>query len=382
MAFGVICEYNPFHTGHLHQINEIKRISNEPIVCVMSGHLTQRGEIAVLDKYARAEMALRAGADVVLELPVPFCLASAEYFASAGVHILRGVGVDKLCFGSESADAQEIMRIAKIAASDEFKAKCAESAGKEPSAAAYFELLKNECGADNILSNDILGIEYTKAIIKSGFDMKICPIKREGNLYNDTALEFGKLPSASAIREKLAQGNVNDISEFVPDSTLEILKREEISSFEYAKDGALLCLRLLDSARLDVAVSDVGLVNRITDCAARAATFDDMLKDVQTKKYTRAAIRRAILYMLLGISNDDLQNMPRYAVLLGVSPKGREYLSDIRKKDCAVKVVTKPADAPDGRQKELSVRADALYTACFEKKRESGFYMKKNPVII
>ena len=144
----------------------------------------------------------------------------------------------------------------------------------------------------------------------------------------------------------------------------------------------MLCLRLLDSARLDVAVSDVGLVNRITDCAARAATFDDMLKDVQTKKYTRAAIRRAILYMLLGIRNDDLQNMPRYTVLLGVSPKGREYLSDIRKKDCAVKVVTKPADAPDGRQKELSVRADALYTACFEKKRESGFYMKKNPVII
>ena len=382
MAFGIICEYNPLHTGHLHQINEIKRISDEPIICVMSGHLTQRGEIAIFDKYARAEMALQAGADVVLELPVPFCASSAEYFAAAGVHILWGVGVDKLCFGSESADADEIMRVARIAASDEFRAECANASLTEQSTAAYFDLLQKRSGAQNILSNDILGIEYTKAIIKNGYEMKIYPIKREGNLYNETELKGGKLPSASAIREKLTGGRLSEIAEFVPASTLQIMEREEASSIEYAKDAILMYLRLFDSSNLDIAVSDVGLINRITSCAARQTTFDGMLGEVQTKKYTRAAIRRAILYMLLGVKNTDLQNMPTYTGLLGANARGREYLSDIRKKEYPVRVITKPADAPDGRQKALSLRADALYTACFKEKRESGYYMKKTPIII
>ena len=117
MAFGIVCEYNPFHNGHLHQINEIKKASCEPIICVMSGNLTQRGEMAIADKYARAKMALESGADLVVELPVPFSIASAEYFAAAGVSILARMGVNKLSFGSESADAEKIMKIAQIAAS-------------------------------------------------------------------------------------------------------------------------------------------------------------------------------------------------------------------------------------------------------------------------
>ena len=167
MAFGIICEYNPFHNGHLRQINEIKKLSDEPIICVMSGNFTQRGEIAITDKYSRAKTALCAGADAVLELPVPFSIASAEYFASAGVHILNGAGVDKLCFGSESADAERLYRIARAACSDEFLAECESLSKKDGNAAAYFELLARFSGESDILSNDILGIEYTKAIIKN-----------------------------------------------------------------------------------------------------------------------------------------------------------------------------------------------------------------------
>ena len=382
MAFGIVCEYNPFHNGHLHQINEIKRTSNEPIICAMSGNFTQRGEIAIADKYTRAQMALAGGADLVVELPVPFCMASAEYFASASVDILARLGVDKLSFGSESGDAEKIMKIAQISALDDFKAECESLSKKQGSANAYFELLAKKSGEENILSNDILGIEYTKAIIKNGYDMKICPIKREGNAYRDTDLCVGELPSASAIRETLSEENFEKIADFVPASTLEILKENQLADIGYAKEGILLTLRLIDTESIDIAVSDRGLVNRILSTAHECSTFDEFEEKLQTKKYTKSAIRRAILYVLLGVKKDDLDTLPTHTILLGASEKGREYLASIRKNEGTIKVITKPADAEGSRQFELSKKADALYTMCFVSKKESGFYIKKAPVIL
>lgn len=382
MAYGIVCEYNPFHNGHLHQINEIKKKTDEPIICVMSGNFTQRGEIAIADKYARAEMALRGGADLVVELPAPFCFASAEYFAAAAVKILVQLGVDKLSFGSESADAEKLMKIARIAASDEFKDECARLSQNAGGVGAYFDLLAKNSGEDNILSNDILGIEYTKAIIKNGYKMQICPIKREGSAYRDTALTHGEFPSASAIRESLKNGSIEDISGFVPASTLQILMNNKLSDINYAKDGILLALRLIDAEKTDVAISDRGLVNRVLATSHECISFDEFEERLQTKKYTRSAIRRAILYIMLGIKQSDLDNMPEYALLLGANAKGREHLASIRKNEDAIRVITKPADAEGSRQLELSKKADALYTMCFSNKKESGFYIKKSPVII
>lgn len=382
MAFGIICEYNPFHNGHLHQIDQIKMTSDEPIICVMSGNFTQRGDAAIVDKYARAEMALLSGADLVLELPVPYCLSSAEYFASAGVNILARAGVDKLCFGSESADAERIKKIAIVACSSEFKAECAGLPASEGSAAAYFDLLAERSGVKNILSNDILGIEYTKAIIKNGYDMQIFPIKREGSAYLDRELKENAHPSASAIRESIKSDSLENIKGFVPASTLELLKRGEKASLDSAGDGILLFLRLINADDLDVAISDRGLVNRILSVAHECKTFDEFEQRLQTKKYTKSAIRRAILYILLGIKQSDLDLPPAYATLLGANERGREYLSSIRKNEGCIRIVTKPASAEDCRQTELSYKADALYTICFESKRESGFYIKKSPVIV
>ena len=382
MAFGIICEYNPFHNGHLHQIKEIKKASDEPIICVMSGNFTQRGEVAIADKYARAQMALEAGADLVVELPVPFCVASAEYFASAGIEILNSLGADKLSFGSESVDADKIIKIAEIAASDEFKEECANLSKEQGSAGAYFDLLAEKSGVADIKSNDILGIEYTKAILKNGYKIQICPIKREGNAYRDTELSLGELPSASAIRETITRGKIEDISAFVPASTLKILRENELADINNVKDGILLALRLIDGEKLDVAISDCGLVNRILSTAHECASFDEFEYKLQTKKYTASAIRRAILYILIGIKQSDLDTLPIYTILLGANEKGREYLASIRKSESAIKVITKPADAEGSRQFELSKKADALYTMCFENKKESGFYIKKSPVIL
>ena len=382
MAFGIVCEYNPFHNGHLHQINEIKKKTDEPIICVMSGNFTQRGEISIVDKYARAKSALECGADLVVELPIPFCTSSAEYFASASIYILAKMGVDKLSFGSESGDAEKIIKIAKIAASDEFKDECELLSKEQTSAGAYFELLAKKSGEENILSNDILGIEYTKAIIKNGYDMQIFPIKREGNAYRDTQLFLGEFPSASAIRFALSCGNRENIANFVPEQTIKMLEENELANFERVKDSILFTLRLLNEDTVDVAISDKGLVNRIITTAHEYTSFDEFEAKLQTKKYTKSAIRRAILYILLGIKQSDLESMPTYSVLLGANEKGREYLASIRKNEEAIKLITKPADAEGSRQFELSKKADALYTMCFENKKESGFYIKKSPVIL
>lgn len=381
MAFGIICEYNPFHNGHLRQINEIKKVSDEPIVCVMSGNFTQRGDVAIAYKYARAQMAIEAGADLVLELPVPFCMASAEYFASAGVYILNELGVDKISFGSESADADKIMKIADIAASDEFKEECARLSKNEGSASAYFDLLAEKSGVDGIKSNDILAIEYAKAIIKNKYVMKICPIKREGNAYRDTELVNGELPSASAIRESIFGGGFNEISKFVPSTTLDILKSNELADIHNIESGVLLTLRLADAEKLDVAISDKGLINRIISLAQSSESLEDLIENLQTKKYTSAAIRRAILYILLGIKQSDLEAVPTYTTLLGAGEKGRAYLSLIRKDERDIKIVTKPADAEECRQLEIDKKADALYSMCFEHKKRSEFCVKKSPYI-
>lgn len=381
MAFGIICEYNPFHNGHLRQINEIKKESDEPIVCIMSGNFTQRGEVAIADKYARAQMAIEAGADIVLELPVPFCMASAEYFASAGVYILNELGVDKISFGSESADAKKIMNIARIASSDEFRMGCASLPKEEGSASAYFDLLAEKSGVDGIKSNDILAIEYAKAIIKNKYLMKICPIKREGNAYRDTELVEGEFPSASAIRKSIFNGKFDEIEDFVPNTTLNALKSNDIADIYNIGGGALLALRLMDSEGLDVAISDKGLVNRILTLSCECTSFDEFEEKLQTKKYTQSAIRRAMLYILLGIKQSDLDEMPTYTTLLGASEKGRDYLSSIRRSERNMKIITKPADVSDCRQLKIDQKADALYSMCFEKKKESGFCTRKKPYI-
>ena len=155
-----------------------------------------------------------------------------------------------------------------------------------------------------------------------------------------------------------------------------------MSNLDHAKDGILLLLRTLNAEKLDVAISDSGLVNRIISTAHESASFDEFEQNLQTKKYTASAIRRAIFYIVLGIKHSDLDKMPEYTTLLGANARGREYLSSIRKSESAIKVVTKPADAEGCRQFELSKKADALYTMCFENKKQSGFYIKKSPVII
>ncbi len=381
MSFGIICEYNPFHNGHLSQINKIREISDEPIVCVMSGNFTQRGEVALTDKYTRAKSAVMCGADAVVELPMPFCISSAEYFARAGVDILYSLGVDKLCFGSESGGKEKILQIANVASSDEFKNACTALPKGEESAGAYFDLLAQMSGCDEIKSNDILGIEYAKAIITRNYNMEIYPIKREGTQYRENTLICGENPSASAVRKSIESSGIESIMDYVPHAVTEILEKSEMSDIKYASDALLLYLRLYRDRDIDLAVRDTGIINRVVSVAEQSSDYTEFERALQTKKYTSSSLRRAVLYMLLGIRERDLKANVEYTTLLAANGAGREILSQIRKKENSIPVITKPSSAPDGRQKELDRRADSFYTMCFENKKDKGFYVRKNPYI-
>ena len=195
-AVGVICEYNPLHSGHAYQLTKLKEA--QAVICLMSGNFTQRGEAAVLPPAERAAMALAAGADLVLELPFPFCCGSARYFATAGVRALAALGCDTLCFGSECADKDALLAAAARLNEAEFAESLQSRTPNTGDAAAHFSAL-----GDTPASNDILALEYTRAILEEQLLLEIAPILREGAGYTETTL----------------MASIFDISIFAPNNT-------------------------------------------------------------------------------------------------------------------------------------------------------------------
>ena len=225
----VICEYNPFHSGHKHQIDTLKAMGYDCIVCAMSGNFVQRGEMSMTDKYTRAQMAIAGGADLVVELPFPFSCLSAEGFATAGAHILASLGVDAISFGSESEDISLLEKMADATMSAKFPKIYADiqKSSSYGSASAYFAALKQLTGEDTeLFSNDILGISYIAAIRRMSASVDIVPIRRKGASYNESELKDGVLPSASAIRKAAysSDNNFTSVENHMPQAALNILR--------------------------------------------------------------------------------------------------------------------------------------------------------------
>ena len=366
---GVICEYNPFHGGHAYLLERVR--GAETVICLMSGEFTQRGEAAILPPVARAEMALRAGADLVLELPFPYCAGSARYFATAGVDALSRLGADTLAFGSESADLVSLQAAAGKTLDEDFINKCANGAKNKGDAAKYFETL----GEGDLLSNDILAIEYIRAVQSLGAALKPHPILRVGAGYRDTDAGVA-YPSATALRQKLTRGE--DIASDLPEA-VRLAWRNAVDRYgiaDVARLGApmLALLRTLEvkSGRTgeenDVADCGGGLLERLVGAANVATDYRSLCKGAATKKYTDGRIRRALLYLLAGVTYEDLSATPSYLQLLGANERGRAFLSATRKTR-EIPVVTKPADITAlgemaARQRALSAVAKGLYALC------------------
>ena len=395
---GIVCEYNPFHTGHKRQIDSLREGGAEVIVCAMSGNFSQRGELTVADKYTRAEAAVRCGADVVVELPFPYSSLSAECFCSAGVHILASLGCDTLSFGSESADVSLLDRAAAAILSEDFKRAYSEADKNQGSARSYFDLISSFLGQDAaLLSNDILAISYIAAIKQNNINMKAFPIKRQGAAYTEERLGDG-YPSATAIRKAVKNTSTGFFSlsdKHIPAESAEVLRSAQSKGLapvftDSSGTDILSFFRLMSpediSARAKkrsgggttVAEDGCGIVERLCNCAKRSRNFDEFIKSSYNSRYTDARINRVILFSLLGVSDALTKEMPPYTTLLAASEKGRKYLSEIRK-TAEYPIITKPADAPECALTDIVRLSDALYASAMPQNANFDYFIKKHP---
>ena len=343
-------------------------------------------------------MALSAGADLVLELPYPYSSSGAEFFASAAVRILSAAGVGTLCFGSECADIDALKRAASLCEGDQFSEAYKDIAGVGVgSATSFFEAYTHVSGESFPGgSNDLLGVAYIRAIIRNKLNIDPIAIKREGSAYNDGELtsESG-YPSALMIRNALGDG-LGKIEKCLPEKAYEILA-DCVSSgkapcdIKKIESAVLAFFRLADPetlAKANIAEAGGGLAERICKFARIARSYDELVSITSGKNYTRSRVRRAILSLMTGATEEDVRRAPAYTTVLGFNGAGRELLAAQRKRDDGeIAFVTKPADAPAlsesaARQFYLSERADALFTLAKPSPSENGEYLLRSPEIM
>lgn len=374
---GVIAEYNPFHEGHKYHLSQAKEATGaSACVCVLSSNFVQRGEPALINKWARTNIALKSGADLVVELPSAFSCASAEYFASAAVKILDSLScVDYLCFGSEEGNLEKIEKVAHYLAdeNDDFKTALKSFLDQGLSfAAARQEALKNINVApenksieNDLLSsildkpNNILGIEYLKAIKRMGSSIQPVTIERVGEGYNSTK-HASSFSSATAIRRYLAslKGYENILEDDflnnnLPRTSLEIMS-DEFSSGRgpvFPEAYELILLNLLrrtgeDELRRLPYVSE-GLENRLKSAALVSTSYQELVANVVTSRYPSSRIKRILCALLTGMTGEFLDELKangyaQYIRVLGFNETGRSLLAGIKKK-AALPIITRPA---------------------------------------
>lgn len=408
-ASGVICEFNPFHNGHAYLLSRMREQVGEDgcVVCVMSGRFVQRGEVAMADPYLRAKTALAGGADLVVELPFPWSCAGAEHFAMAGVRILSQLGVDTLTFGSETGDAHLLYSAESAINSPSFGVNYAELCRNGMgTAAAFSEALRKVSRVplpDGFpSSNDLLGIAYIRALRLLRADGDFAPdtemIKRLGAAYRDGQLTDCLYPSATSLRLLIREAACDPVAMesiltgTMPEGSLARLMAGSLSG-ELPVDGDRLLPFLHTHYRLAEPVSmegfaecGGGIMGHICRVARETPTASGFMEALRTKQYPDARLRRALLFGVLGVDGDDLLMKPDHTTVLGANRRGRAFLREWRRerKDDAeslrpFSVVTKPADAPEGRQRLLAERADALFTLCYPTPRAAGDLYKQTP---
>lgn len=337
-----ICEYNPFHNGHKRHIEYIREnIKPDALAIIMSGNFTQRGEIAILDKFTRAEHAIKAGADIVFELPTVFSSAPAEIFAKGGIKLINSVnGVDKiLCFGTESAQKSKLMATATalLDESKEFKKlyKAELKTGITSIKAKINALSKmnvDELDFDLLKSpNNILGIEYAKAVIASNSSVDLHPILRVGSGYNDDELS-SSLPSALAVRTAISSNAKKKVKNAVPDFVYKDLP----DTLPNADDLIFYSLLKTPKAELsEILDCGEGLENRIKALAVNCENLTELKNKLKTKRYTYARLSRILVSCMLGTSERDVRkalSSDLYLKVLAVNASKTELLSEFAKR--------------------------------------------------
>ncbi len=337
---GIICEYNPLHNGHLYHLNKIRESGADGIVAVMSGNFVQRGDAAILDKFTRAKLAIQAGVDLVLELPVTYALAPAENFAMGGVAILSSLGnLTDLSFGSESGDIQLLQQAAQACrvckteyadVMDDFL----RSGYSYPEVLSQMvkQLYGQETAEVLRQPNNTLAIAYLNALDALQSPMRPFTIPRKGAGHHSTSVNNGTA-SATYIRQYFAEGG--DCRHMMPTYAWHALKQAasngETGSMENLERLILYKLRTTDPDEMHgIAEIGQGLEHRLYK-AKRSASLEELLKNIQTKRYPMARLRRILLHLLLDIRTEDIQKYPPYVRILAFNETGRRILRESKR---------------------------------------------------
>lgn len=329
---GIICEYNPLHLGHKKQIDRIRAEYGEDtaIVCAMSGNFVQRGAPAIIDKTARAKAAVACGADLVLELPVTGALSSAEGFAASGVRTLAPI-CDTLCFGAETAQPDALLSAAQALLREDYPPLLREELDTGKSFPAARETALNRMGVDSgVLSkpNDILAVEYCKAILSQQAEMEIYPIHRQGS-YHALAVD-AENPSATAVRNLMLIAH--NWRSCVPGNARTFLEGEPLHSTAAGEKAVLARLRTMTDADFEaLPYGSEGLWRKLMHCARRENTLEEILCATKSKRYTRSRLDRMVMCAFLGITADMLAMDVPYTRVLAFSSRGRAILNAAKK---------------------------------------------------
>ncbi len=341
---GIIAEYDPFHKGHAAHIAATRAEAGgnaTHIVTVLSGSFTQRGEPAMLSKFCRAEMALSAGSDLVLELPLPWSMAPAERFAAGGIALLHALGcVEILSFGSECGNAESLQRLAQIPDDPAYRKTLHQAldtgipyaAARQVAACA---LAGETDGALLASPNNTLGVEYIRAVKAQGADFQLFTLSRQGALHSDDVPVNG-FASGSFLRKAISAGALTEAAAYMPRETFALLKTAlehgEAPADAHTIDiGILARLRRMTREKFAILpYLSEGLENRLYEASRSASSIQELLALVKTRRYPLSRIRRILWSAMLGMTAEDATGLPPYIRVLGMNQRGREILAAAR----------------------------------------------------
>ena len=382
---GIIAEYNPFHNGHLYQIKKAKELTGaDTVIAVMSGNFTQRGETSLVNKFEKTKIALQNEVDMVIELPTIYSISSAENFALGGIKILNEIGnIDYLVFGIEEDNLQELQAIADVLVNenDEFKSKIKTELDKGNSYPKAREItLKKVLLSENMKDimqkpNNILAIEYLKALKITNSRIKPFAIKRKNSMHHDNNINEN-YASGTYIRKLFIENNFDEISKVVPKYTYERLSELKshgtyVTSINDFSDIVIYKIRMMTKEEISkIADVNEGLENSIKLASTTCKTIDEIIEKVSTKRYTKTRISRILTYILLDITKSDMEQSKKndpYIRVLGINKKCEEILSTINNN----KLITslKKFEENNGENELLNIdkKATEIYTIKYPK---------------
>lgn len=378
-ATGIICEYNPFHNGHIYHLNKVKELNKDNcIILVMSSYFMQRGEVNILNKWDRTSIALLYGVDIIVELPFVFATQSADTFAYGGISLLNHLKVDNIVFGSETSNINELTKIANIQNSSNYDTSVKKYLDKGLNYPTAMSKALYDLGLNKIDNpNDLLGISYIKAINKLNSNITPITIKRTNSYHNSDI--NSSIVSASTIRNNL-RNNIN-MDYAIPKETKNKINKV-ISMEDYFP---FLKYKILTENNLEKYKSvDEGLASKIKKEIIKSKSYNELIMNIKSKRYTYNRLSRMFTHILCNFTKEESDNLKEieYIRILGFSDKGKKYLNQI-KKDINIPVITN-YKKNISKCLDLEFRATKVYASIFnedEKIKIIEDEYKKRPII-